>query len=50
MLMAFTVTEEQFEAARQLVSSAGPPPIALEFEEFGEDDRDSDVSSDGMKV
>jgi len=32
------LSEEEYERARQLVSgSAGPPPIAIEFEEFGDD-------------
>jgi len=37
-LHSFDLTEEEYERARQLVSgSAGAPPIAVEFEEFGDD-------------
>ena len=37
-LHSFDLSEEEYERARQLVSgSAGPPPIAIEFEEFGDD-------------
>ena len=47
-LQSFDVTEEAFERARQLVSSdAGPPPIAREFDEFG-DGEDSDAGVDSL--
>ena len=46
-LIAFRISDEEFQAARQLVSgAAGTPPIVLEFNEAAGDD-ESDDKSDG---
>ena len=46
-LVGFRVSDHEFQAARDLVSSArGPPPIALEFDEYGYAESDSDEDAE----
>ena len=38
-LVGFSLSQDEYDAARELVSGAsGPSPIALEFEEFGQEE------------
>ena len=47
-LVGFDLSQEEFESARELVSGAsGPPPVAVEFEEFREEDDDGGLDDDG---
>ena len=47
-LVRFDLSQEEFESARELVSGAsGPPPVAVEFEEFREEDDDGGLDDDG---
>ena len=50
-LIRFDLSQEEFESARELVSGAsGPPPVALEFEEFGEEDEVSEPDHTSAKA
>ena len=38
-MLGFSLSQDEYDAARELVSGAsGPSPIALEFEEFGQEE------------